>query len=62
MPRQPRVPGAEAEQAKPEPTPEVAANAGDAIRAADVDPSKIRRAVLTADGWVCPDRLPAPKE
>jgi hypothetical protein len=31
------------------------------LRAADVDPTKIRRAVLTADGWVCPDKLPEPK-
>lgn len=29
------------------------------LRAADVDPTKIKRAVLTLDGWVCPDVSPA---
>jgi len=24
------------------------------LRAVDVDPAKIKRAVLTVDGWVCP--------
>lgn len=28
------------------------------LRASDVDPTKIRRAVLTVDGWVCPAALP----
>jgi hypothetical protein len=28
------------------------------LRAADVDPNKIRRAVLTVDGWVCPAVAP----
>jgi len=28
------------------------------LRAADVDPHKIRRAVLTVDGWVCPAVAP----
>lgn len=31
------------------------------LRAKDVDPYKIRRAVLTVDGWVCPAKLEAPK-
>lgn len=40
---------------------EMAASAVTAIlRAADVDPSKLKRAVLTADGWVCPEKSPAP--
>lgn len=30
------------------------------LRAKDVDPSKLKRAVLTADGWVCPEKSPAP--
>jgi hypothetical protein len=30
------------------------------LRAADVDPTRIKRAVLTADGWVCPATTPAP--
>lgn len=60
MARQPRVPGAEqAHEEAPEPQAETAASAG-TLRAADVDPSKLRRAVLTADGWVCPERAPAP--
>jgi len=29
------------------------------LRAADVDPTKIKRAVLTLDGWVCPEVSPA---
>lgn len=28
------------------------------LRAVDVDPSKIKRAVLTLDGWVCPESSP----
>ncbi len=28
------------------------------LRAIDVDPHKIRRAVLTVDGWVCPAVAP----
>lgn len=28
------------------------------LRAIDVDPSKIKRAVLTRDGWVCPVESP----
>lgn len=30
------------------------------LRAHEVDPSRIKRAVLTADGWVCPAKSPAP--
>lgn len=30
------------------------------LRAADVDPYKIKRSVLTLDGWVCPATSPAP--
>lgn len=30
------------------------------LRAKDVDPTKIKRAVLTLDGWVCPATSPAP--
>jgi hypothetical protein len=30
------------------------------LRAADVDPHKIKRAVLTVDGWVCPATVPTP--
>ncbi len=29
------------------------------LRAVDVDPTKIKRAVLTKDGWVCPAESPA---
>lgn len=28
------------------------------LRAVDVDPTKIKRAVLTLDGWVCPVEAP----
>lgn len=28
------------------------------LRASDVDPAKIKRAVLTLDGWVCPSVAP----
>lgn len=28
------------------------------LRAADVDPHKIKRSVLTVDGWVCPAVAP----
>jgi hypothetical protein len=66
MPRQAQVPGAAAapdtETAAPAPeaaSTEAAAPAGQ-LRAADVDPTKIKRAVLTADGWVCPVTAPAP--
>lgn len=31
----------------------------DGLRAVDVDPTKIKRAVLTLDGWVCPVETPA---
>jgi hypothetical protein len=30
------------------------------LRAADVDATRLRRAVLTLDGWVCPANSPAP--
>lgn len=30
------------------------------LRAKDVDPTRLRRAVLTLDGWVCPATSPAP--
>jgi hypothetical protein len=32
----------------------LASNQPAPLRAADVDPTKIKRAVLTVDGWVCP--------
>jgi hypothetical protein len=63
MARQPRIPGAEAAPEQPETqAPAEAAPEQDAkqLRAADVDPTKIRRAVLTLDGWVCPATSPAP--
>lgn len=28
--------------------------------AADIDPAKLKRAVLTKQGWVCPTTSPAP--
>jgi hypothetical protein len=69
MARQPRVPGAEQPQegaadhlGVPEQLmPEAPAAEPGVLRAADVDPSKLRRAVLTADGWVCPVDAPNPK-
>ena len=33
-------------------------NKPEGLRAVDVDPSKIKRAVLTLDGWVCPEVAP----
>jgi hypothetical protein len=30
------------------------------LRAADVDATRLRRSVLTLDGWVCPATSPAP--
>ena len=33
-------------------------NKPEGLRAVDVDPTKIRRAVLTLDGWVCPVEAP----
>lgn len=59
--RTPRVPGAEqAPEAAQAASAQPEADATGVMRAADVDPSKIKRAVLTADGWVCPSALPAP--
>lgn len=40
--------------------PEAEAPAAGQLRAADVNPATLRRAVLTADGWVCPATSPAP--
>ena len=37
----------------------LASNKPAELRAVDVDPSKIKRAVLTKDGWVCPAESPA---
>lgn len=31
------------------------------LRAKDVDATRLKRAVLTLDGWVCPATSPAPK-
>jgi hypothetical protein len=31
------------------------------LRAKDVDATRLRRSVLTLDGWVCPATSPAPK-
>ncbi len=31
------------------------------LRAKDVDATRLKRAVLTQDGWVCPATIPAPK-
>jgi hypothetical protein len=61
--RQPRVPGAEQAPEAPEQAPQVEAPAAESgvLRAADVDASKLRRAVLTAEGWVCPVDAPNPK-
>jgi hypothetical protein len=47
------VQAAQATETQPEP-------ADGTLRAADVDPTTIKRAVLTADGWVCPAASPAP--
>lgn len=33
-------------------------NKPEGLRAVDVDPRKIKRAVLTLDGWVCPETAP----
>ena len=33
-------------------------NKPEGLRAVDVDPAKIKRAVLTLDGWVCPETAP----
>ena len=33
-------------------------NKPEGLRAVDVDPTKIKRAVLTLDGWVCPVEAP----
>lgn len=33
-------------------------NKPEGVRAVDVDPTKIKRAVLTLDGWVCPVEAP----
>lgn len=64
----PENPPAEAEAPNPQSIPplgpqvaEMAASAVSSIlRAKDVDPSKLKRAVVTADGWVCPEKSPAP--
>jgi hypothetical protein len=56
------IPGDTTDQAAAEPAaaaPEAETSPA-GLRAADVDPTKIKRAVLTADGWVCPDTVPAP--
>lgn len=61
MARQPRIPGAESLPENPEPVAQEApAEKPAGLRAADVDPTKIARAVLTLDGWVCPAKSPAP--
>lgn len=61
MARKPQVPGgepaAEAEESQPDAAPQAEPGI---LRAADVDPTKLKRAVLTADGWVCPETSPAP--
>lgn len=36
----------------------LASNKPEGLRAVDVDPTKIKRAVLTLDGWVCPVEAP----
>ena len=36
----------------------LASNKPGDLRAVDVDPTKIKRAVLTKDGWVCPSASP----
>lgn len=60
--RAPQVPGeslAEPEVVDAHDEPSEQPAAPGVLRAADVDPTSIRRAVLTADGWVCPAAAPA---
>lgn len=56
------TPPAEAESTVSQPDEQAAApaEANELPRAADIDPTKIRRAVMTRDGWVCPATSPAP--
>jgi hypothetical protein len=62
MARKPQVPGGEPEQPQEAAAPEVAEEVSSLPRPEDVDPKKIRRAVLTTAGWICPETLPTPKE
>lgn len=50
----------EPETSQPEAAGQSPEPAAGSLRAAAVDPTKLRRAVLTADGWVCPATSPAP--
>ena len=57
-------------QGKPLPAPQLEPLESDAdaayretargLRARDVDATRLKRAVLTLDGWVCPVKAPAP--
>lgn len=68
-----QIPGAESPPAEGAAAPQADTAAGPAtapvelpagpvpvagLRAADVDPHRIKRAVLTLDGWVCPAVAP----